>query len=267
MRNVKSFPVQLNYPWCIRLDTPDELLINPAPEEIPSETAVFPLANSLLFPHAVQALHIFEPRYVGMVENALEGNRCITMALLKPGYETDHDGSPEIYSTACLGKIIDHRRLPENRFQVALQGVIAVDLSKELRDDNEFRSFAVSVREFEQDLSSAQQFTFRNQFYNLLETYFLLQSGMKTDPESLCVDMSFAALLDNLCFLIPLDSEKKMKLLRSCKSSERCFLFQNYLELEIGKMQRIADANSSPEGGGPGPFYPRGGSGGGPVVH
>jgi len=237
-------------------------------EDIPSETAVFPLSNSLLFPNAVQALHIFEPRYITMVENALQNHRCISMALLKPGYESDYYDSPEIYSTACLGRIIDQRRLSDNRFQIALQGVTAVDLNNELQDRNEFRTFAISARTFEGDLSSSQELSFRNQFYELLETYFYLQSGLKTDPKSLCADMSFAVLLDNLCFLIPLDTVHKMELLRCSRSSERCFLFQNFLELEIDKMKRLAKNSSSSSGGGPGPFYPRGGgSGGDPVVH
>ena len=249
----------------LTLSSKDKPFINV--ENIPAETAVFPLANSLLFPHAGQALHIFEPRYVTMVENALEGDCCITMALLKPGFEKDYHGSPEIYSTACLGRIIDQRRLSDNRFQIALQGIVAVDLSNELTDQKDFRTFSVSARTFEGDLSSSQEVSFRNQFYRLLESYFFLQSGLRTDSETLCADMSFAALLDNLCFLIPLDSEKKMKLLRCSKSSERCFLFQNFLELEIEKMQHLARKDSSSQGGGPGPFFPRGGSGGSPIVH
>ncbi|MEE2923138.1 MAG: LON peptidase substrate-binding domain-containing protein [bacterium] len=235
--------------------------------DIPSQTAVFPLANSLLFPHAVQALHIFEPRYVTMVENALKGDCYISMALLKPGYEKEYHNSPEIYSTACLGRIIDQRRLSDNRFHIALQGVMAVDLSGELEDSNDFRTFSVSARVFEEDLSSAQELDFRNEFYKLLESYFFLQSGLRTDPKTLCADMSFAALLDNLCFLIPLDSEKKMKLLRCSKSSERCFLFKSFLEMEIDKLHRSAEKGPASLEGGPGPFYPRGGSGGGPIVH
>ena len=235
--------------------------------EIPTETAVFPLANSLLFPNAVQALHIFEPRYVSMVENAIAANGCISMALLKPGYEKDYHGSPEIYSTACLGRIIDHRRLSDNRFQIALKGIVAVDLSNELKDENEFRTFALTARICKEDLSSSQQLSFRNHFYDSLKTYFFLQSGLKTDPKTLCEDLSFVELLDNLCFLIPLDSDKKIKLLRSSKTSERCFLFQNFLEVEIEKFRRLAEKDASGQGDGLGPFYPRGNTDGGPIVH
>ena len=77
---------------CISLNPEEKLLLDSV--EIPTETAVFPLANSLLFPNAVQALHIFEPRYVSMVENAIAGNGCISMALLKPGYEKDYHAHP-----------------------------------------------------------------------------------------------------------------------------------------------------------------------------
>ena len=58
-----------------------------------------------------------------------------------------------------------------------------------------------------------------------------------------------------------------MKLLRCSKSSERCFLFKSFLEMEIDKLHRSSEKSPASPEGGPGPFYPRGGSGGGPIVH
>ena len=55
-----------------------------------SPVPVFPLPNLVLFPHAVQFLHIFEERYQKMVADELRrepGDRLIGMAVLRPGYE------------------------------------------------------------------------------------------------------------------------------------------------------------------------------------
>ena len=64
---------------------------------------LFPLPNLVLFPHVMQPLHIFEPRYRHLLEDALADDRLITMAALKPGWETDYEGRPPLYPVACLG--------------------------------------------------------------------------------------------------------------------------------------------------------------------
>ena len=47
---------------------------------------LFPLPNLVLFPHVMQPLHIFEPRYRQMTADALAGDRLIAVVLLKPGW-------------------------------------------------------------------------------------------------------------------------------------------------------------------------------------
>ena len=51
----------------------------------------FPLPNVVLFPNVFLPLHIFEPRYRQMVNDALSGDRMIGMVLLKPGYEAEYE--------------------------------------------------------------------------------------------------------------------------------------------------------------------------------
>jgi Lon protease-like protein len=48
------------------------------------------------------------------------------MAILKPGYETDYHGSPELYPTACVGRIVEHESLPDGRSDLILRGESAV---------------------------------------------------------------------------------------------------------------------------------------------
>ena len=53
---------------------------------------IFPLPNVVLFPNMLLPLHIFEPRYREMVEDALNGEGLIGMALLKEGWQNDYYG-------------------------------------------------------------------------------------------------------------------------------------------------------------------------------
>ncbi len=41
------------------------------PEEFSGARGLFPLPNLVLFPHVIQPLRVFEPRYVDMLHDAL----------------------------------------------------------------------------------------------------------------------------------------------------------------------------------------------------
>ena len=76
----------------------------------------------VFFPKTLLPLHIFEPRYTQMIAEALRGDQSICVALLKPGWETDYEGSPEVYPVASLGRIVQHEALPDGRFNIVLHG-------------------------------------------------------------------------------------------------------------------------------------------------
>jgi Lon protease-like protein len=83
---------------------------------------VFPLPNVVFFPKTLLPLHVFEPRYRQMIADALEGDQSVCVALLKPGWEADYEGAPDVYPVACLGRIVQHQKLPDGRFNVVLHG-------------------------------------------------------------------------------------------------------------------------------------------------
>ena len=90
---------------------------------LPSTIPIFPLPNVVLFPNVFLPLHIFEPRYRQMVDDALAGERIIGMVLLKPGYEVDYEGTPAVYAVGCAGLITHVERLADGRFNIVLRGL------------------------------------------------------------------------------------------------------------------------------------------------
>ena len=84
---------------------------------------LFPLPSVVLFPRAVLPLHIFEDRYRAMTADALEGDRLIAMALLKPGWEKSYYGRPAIEPVVCVGRIVSHEKLPDGKYNFLLEGV------------------------------------------------------------------------------------------------------------------------------------------------
>ena len=87
-----------------------------------SVVPLFPLPSTVFYPNTSLPLHIFEPRYRSMVEEALNGKGEIGIILLKPGWESDYQGTPEIMATGCVGKIERHSKLPEGKYNILLSG-------------------------------------------------------------------------------------------------------------------------------------------------
>ena len=108
---------------------------------------LFPLPNLVMFPHVVQPLHIFEPRYCDLLEDALAGDKLIAMVLLQPGWESNYEGRPALAPVACLGKIMAHERLPTGRHNILLRGMRRAAIRRELPPRTSFRQAEVDVLE------------------------------------------------------------------------------------------------------------------------
>jgi hypothetical protein len=103
-------------------------------EAFSGKVPLFPLPDVVLFPGTLLPLHIFEPRYRQMTRDALEGERLIAMALLKPGWEADYHGNPPVHEVVGIGRIVEEKALPDGRFLLLLEGVARARLLDIVRD-------------------------------------------------------------------------------------------------------------------------------------
>lgn len=91
---------------------------------VPSVVPVFPLPGIVLFPHTILPLHVFEPRYRALFSDALEGEKVVAIAQLKPGWEpTYHTFRTPIYNVVGIGKIVQSEQLEDGDYNVLLRGV------------------------------------------------------------------------------------------------------------------------------------------------
>ncbi len=102
-----------------------------APFPIPATIPVFALPNVVLFPKTYLPLHIFEPRYRQMVDDAVMGGQCIGMALLKEGWESDYYGNPPVFGMGCVGRLVSVQPLADGRSNILLQGLERFDIAEE----------------------------------------------------------------------------------------------------------------------------------------
>lgn len=96
-----------------------------------SELAVFPLPGLVFFPGTQLPLHLFEPRYRELMRDCLRlGRRAMAVTLLKPGYEADYEGRPDMHDVCTVGRIEHHEELADGRFNLLLRGVCRVRLEE-----------------------------------------------------------------------------------------------------------------------------------------
>src|SRR5262245_38268261 len=104
------------------------------PFPIPPRIPIFALPNVVLFPKTYLPLHIFEPRYRQMVDDAVMNGQCIGMALLREGWEAGYYGNPPLYSMGCVGRLVGVQPLADGRSDILLQGLERFEVMEESYD-------------------------------------------------------------------------------------------------------------------------------------
>jgi|LauGreDrversion4_2_1035121.scaffolds.fasta_scaffold839842_1 Lon protease-like protein len=101
---------------------------------------VFPLSGVSLFPQMSLPLHIFEPRYVELLQFALANERLIAIADVIEGMEL-----PPLPPIIGAGVIVGVNKLPEGRFHVMLHGLTRLSLIRELPRNRSFRQAQAEI--------------------------------------------------------------------------------------------------------------------------
>ena len=114
-------------------------------DDFRGESRLFPLPNLVVFPHVVQPLHIFEPRYVEMLEDAVAGDNLIAMGLLLPGWEGQYEGRPSVDPFVCLGRVLTHTPTKDNRYNILLGGITRAKIVEELPPNRSFREVRLDL--------------------------------------------------------------------------------------------------------------------------
>src|SRR4030095_13267540 len=134
----------------------------------------------MLFPNASRPLHIFEPRYRAMINDALKGDRIIGMVTLRPGYEANYEGRPAIYAIGCAGVISEVEELPDGRFNIVLRGVVKFRVNSE-NDTRPYRLARVAV--MPEPLDDKEKDALHKERLRLEELVATPRAGSRGPPE------------------------------------------------------------------------------------
>jgi Lon protease-like protein len=200
---------------------------------------LFPLPNLVMFPHVAQPLHIFEPRYCEMLEDALAGDKQIAMVLLEPGWERDYEGRPAIAPVACVGKVIAQERLPAGRNNILLRGVTRAAIRRELPPGPAFRQAEVEVLEDYYPGSGAARRTQSQRRLVELARQLLPDSTALHEQldELLASQVSLGMLTDIFAFTLGFSTAVKQRLLAEWNVERRAALLAEKLTALVQRLE------------------------------
>lgn len=181
--------------------------------DLPQTIPVFPLPGALLLPRARLPLHIFEPRYLAMLDDTLKTSHRL-IGMIQP-YETPGDQESRLHSIGCAGRVTGFSETEDGRYMITLSGISRFRILKEASGFAAYRRMDVSWDSFPRDLGATEtdKAFERDGFMDLLHRYFETQ-GLSTDWDSL-KEAENELLINSLSMLCPFDPEDKQALLEA----------------------------------------------------
>ncbi len=191
--------------------------------DLPDTIPVFPLPGALMLPRARLPLHIFEPRYLAMVEDCLKTkHRLIGMIQTRetPGsdkHPADKRGNEKrLQAIGCAGRLTGFSETEDGRYMITLSGISRFRVKEELQGGfPPYRRCAVDWQPFMRDLGDTETdpgFQ-REAFMAALGRYFTAMN-LSTDWGSL-KDAEPELLINSLSMLCPFSAEDKQALLEA----------------------------------------------------
>ena len=235
---------------------------------------LFPLPDLAMYPHVMQPLNFFEPRYLEMLSEALDSDGLIAMCVLRPQEQhpqkkrpqgqrpqekrggtasdtQDPEDRPAVLPYACLGKVVTHQRKKNGQYNILLLGMRRVYLEKELPAKRSFRQAEVKLLDdfclTENDADRVElQTALTQRFQECLPEE---QSRHPAMSEMLSTEIPLSVLTDLVSFAMPLDIETKCELLTENDVDRRAWIL-------LDAMDRLSatEPQENSSGGFPPPF-------------
>ncbi|MDZ7265904.1 MAG: LON peptidase substrate-binding domain-containing protein [candidate division KSB1 bacterium] len=206
---------------------------------------IFPLPNVVFFPKILLPLHIFEPRYKQMVNDALEHERQIGMILLKDGGGRDSAGLPAVYRIGCMGRIEAYERLPEGRFNILLHGLRRFELVRFVKD----KPYRIAVVNLLDDTPSArethEQLRARDHLLERFFTYFNQVLGIDLDDNRWDRSASLEMVVNQVAAILDIPVSDKQQLLEMPAVEKRLDVVQGIVDGRLNYAAKLRQVVAS----------------------
>jgi Lon protease-like protein len=196
--------------------------------DLPGSLPLFPLTGAVLLPRGQLPLNIFEPRYLEMIDYALQSDRLIGM--IQPSESEEKVLRPSLSQVGCAGKIVSFQETNDNRYLITLAGLCRFRLTGEMQSATAWRAGFCDFAPFAGDLAQLGDEDFpRDRLLSALRTY-LSTRDLKADWKSVMTAPS-EALVNALVMMCPFDPAEKQALLEAPGFHERASTLMALLEM------------------------------------
>jgi Lon protease-like protein len=196
--------------------------------DLPHSLPLFPLTGAMLLPRGHLPLNVFEPRYLEMVDYALQGDRLIGM--IQPVENEETTLKPRLSHVGCAGKIVAYQETGDNRYLITLQGVCRFRLTGEMESTTAWRAGFCDFSAFACDLAESMGAELpRQRLLSALKTY-LTSRDMQADWNSVLTAPA-EALVNALAMMCPFAPTEKQALLEAASFDERATTLLALLEM------------------------------------
>ena len=181
--------------------------------ELPDTIPVFPLPGALLLPRARLPLHIFEPRYLAMLEDVMKTTTRL-VGMIQP-HEGQTGSATGLHAIGCAGRLTSFSETEDGRYMITLAGISRFRVLSEVEGFTPYRRCNVSWTGFDRDTGKVEKDPGLNRdtFFPALRAFFDAEE-LRTDWESL-QEADDELLINSLSMLCPFEPEDKQALLEA----------------------------------------------------
>jgi Lon protease-like protein len=170
-----------------------------------------------MLPRARLPLHIFEPRYLAMVEDCLKTKHRL-IGMIQPR-ETPASGNrpaeKRLQAIGCAGRLTGFSETEDGRYMITLSGASRFRVKEEVQGFMPYRRCMVDWGPFGRDLGPAEDDkSFRRGEFMLLLGRYFAHMKLSTDWDSL-KEAEPELLINSLSMLCPFSPEDKQALLEA----------------------------------------------------
>lgn len=206
---------------------------------LPDILPIFPLTGVLLLPRGRLPLNIFEPRYLAMTRDAMEGERLIGM--VQPCEPPIRAANPAVYPTGCAGLVTSFSETDDGRLLITLSGVSRFRIKEELPLLSGYRRVVAEWNDFADDRNPDEAGFDRSRLTQGLRNFFT-QRQVQADWSA--IDQAPGEhLVTSIAMMCPFAPSEKQALLEAHTLDERARLLTALIEMTLTAPQ------SDPEGG------------------
>lgn len=176
--------------------------------DLPDVIPIFPLPGALLLPRARLPLHLFEPRYLAMLDDAMKTDSRL-IGMIQP------NGENRLHTIGCAGRVTAMSETEDGRYMITLSGMSRFRVVEEVEGFQPYRRLSVNWTGFEADLGEEEEDPGMDRagLMNLLERFFE-DRGLSTDWDSMS-EAGPELLINSLSMLCPFEPEERQMLLEA----------------------------------------------------